>query len=364
MLANYEINANSINNNYLENNTNLKANDNLINLSHNNSPNEFATVTPLNKTHTVYGNDLAAYNNIIYPNSKNQINNNYAGNNINYLNNLNLRNVSNGNIINNPSNYNNLIQPSNNALFPQNQNLNPNIINVQNNNVLLNNKNNNALVNNQNNNRINKSNGIQSNDFWQKIDRRKHSNSNNNAQNSIISPNRRSNNNNDSEQMNQVLDDFFGDFFNNEGHNQVNSNQVQIRMGSSPDEDLQPHIYFQSFFSPFGINGGAFRQNYSSNFGNQLATFMNLLQRGRRGPAHPPATREALSKLKRFPLIERFCKKKNGKLELPNCCICQCEIELGKETVLLPCGHMYHWDCCLHWLKTNNTCPMCRFEIK
>ena len=76
------------------------------------------------------------------------------------------------------------------------------------------------------------------------------------------------------------------------------------------------------------------------------------------------AINEALRKLKRFPLIERFCKKNNGKLELPNCCICQSEIELGKETVLLPCGHMYHWDCCLEWLKTNNTCPMCRFEVK
>ena len=79
---------------------------------------------------------------------------------------------------------------------------------------------------------------------------------------------------------------------------------------------------------------------------------------------HRPATNEALRKLKRFSLSERFCKKANGKMELFNCCICQCEIEIGKETVLLPCGHMYHWECCLHWIKTNNTCPICRFEIK
>ena len=131
-----------------------------------------------------------------------------------------------------------------------------------------------------------------------------------------------------------------------------------------PSQHIEPHIYFQSFFSPFGIMSDDFRQNYSSNFGNQIARMMNLLQRQRSRNAHPPATNEALRKLKRFALSERFCKKTNGKMELPNCCICQCEIEIGKETVLLPCGHMYHWECCLHWLKTNNTCPMCRFEIK
>ena len=363
MLVDYGINENSLgnNNHYLNNGYNIKTNDEHINSNTNdNLPTEFATVTQLNKPNEVYGNDLAAHNNIIYSNSQNnqnQITNNYSGNEINYLNNMNIN------------------QPSNNTLIFQNQNQNPNIINVQNTNALINKQSNNSLLTyqnnnaivihqNNNNNRINKSNGLQSNDFWQKIDRRKHSNPNNNTQNNITSQNRRNNRNNDSDQMNQVLDDFFGDFFNNENRHQMSSNQVQIRMGSSPDIELQPHIYFQPFFSNFGINGGAFRQNYSSNFGNQLATLMNLMQRGRRGPAHPPATREALSKLKRFPLIEKFCQKKNGKLELPNCCICQCEIELGKETVLLPCGHMYHWDCCLHWLKTNNTCPMCRFEIK
>jgi E3 ubiquitin-protein ligase RNF115/126 len=112
---------------------------------------------------------------------------------------------------------------------------------------------------------------------------------------------------------------------------------------------------------------GVFQQNYLSNFGNRMflndiARFLAMAQRGKN--PHPPASQEALNKLKRFPLIERFCQKKDGKMELPNCCICQNEIELGKETVLLPCGHMYHWECCLKWLQTNNTCPICRFEIK
>ena len=47
-------------------------------------------------------------------------------------------------------------------------------------------------------------------------------------------------------------------------------------------------------------------------------------------------------------------KEKDGKLELPSCCICLDEIALGEKTVLLPCGHMFHSDCIITWLKKNN----------
>ena len=63
-------------------------------------------------------------------------------------------------------------------------------------------------------------------------------------------------------------------------------------------------------------------------------------------------------------MSEKYCKKNNkGKFELPNCCICISDINKGEETVLLPCGHMFHWKCCYSWLKENNTCPVCRFEL-
>ena len=219
---------------------------------------------------------------------------------------------------------------------------------------------------------------MNSHDFWTKIDNRRlnSQNSQNNLgiqnQNMNITNLNSTNNNRSDDPMNQVLDDFFGDFFNNEGPTQTqtipSSNGIQISIGNNLSH-MGPHSFFHSFSSPFGINRGVFQNNYFSNFGNRLflsdlARLIALQQRGRGRTAHPPATRDALSKLKRFPLAERFCKKTDGKMELPNCCICQCEIELGKETVLLPCGHMYHWECCLHWLKTNNTCPICRFEIK
>ena len=61
---------------------------------------------------------------------------------------------------------------------------------------------------------------------------------------------------------------------------------------------------------------------------------------------------------------DKYCKMdSNGKLELPNCCICISDIQKKENTVLLPCGHMFHWKCCHKWLKNNNTCPVCRFKL-
>ena len=134
----------------------------------------------------------------------------------------------------------------------------------------------------------------------------------------------------------------------------------------------------QSIFDPVFLSFGSmfnnnFRDNFSSNFrsnfrGNFLNEIIRILERNQEEAArraHPPTSESALKKLKRFPLTDKYCKKdKNGKLELPSCCICLNDIEKNEETVLLPCGHMFHWNCCLSWLKGNNTCPMCRFVIK
>jgi hypothetical protein len=153
----------------------------------------------------------------------------------------------------------------------------------------------------------------------------------------------------------------------------------------SSDGEARPyHIVVQSqnvsqnIFDPLFLAFGAmfdnnFRNNFSSNFrsnfrGNFLSEIIRILERNQEEAArkaHPPTSVSALKKLKRFPLSEKYCKKdKKGKLELPSCCICLNDIEMKEETVLLPCGHMFHWDCCLNWLKGNNTCPMCRFVIK
>ena len=143
---------------------------------------------------------------------------------------------------------------------------------------------------------------------------------------------------------------------------------IYIQSQNVPQNIFDP--LFLAFGSMFDNN---FRNNYSSNFrsnfrGNFLEEIIRILERNQEEAArkaHPPTSESALKKLKRFNLSEKYCKKdKKGKIELPSCCICISDIEMKEETVLLPCGHMFHWNCCLNWLKGNNTCPMCRFVIK
>jgi len=268
--------------------------------------------------------------------------------------------ISSNNNNNNQILNNNIILPNSRNNGAQNANIINQLQNQRNNNIInyTNNHHNNIINNNQN----------RRNDFWSKVDNHNSSSNhrNNNNNHHHLQPSNQNNNRNHiAHPMDQILDDFFGDFFND------NHIHIIVRHGHNNHnhrESIRPHIFFNSFFAPFGIMNDDFETNYFSNFGNPFGgrgRRIIIFGGGHREDAHPPASDNALKKLKRFNMEEKFCKQKeDGSIELPNCCICQCEIEKGKETVLLPCGHMYHWDCCLHWLKTNNTCPICRFEIK
>ncbi len=166
----------------------------------------------------------------------------------------------------------------------------------------------------------------------------------------------------------------FGDMRNIDGStiiiNQNDQNPVQILVNN---QNVSSDI-FDPIFSSFGsIFNDNFINNFSSNFASnfngdffdQVQTILENNQHESEKHSSGPTEDKSLKKLKRFQLTNKYCKKgKNGKIELPNCCICLSEIAKGQETVLLPCGHMFHWKCCLNWLKKNNTCPMCRFEIK
>jgi len=149
--------------------------------------------------------------------------------------------------------------------------------------------------------------------------------------------------------------------------NQSNNSPMQIVVNN---QNVSNEV-FDPIFSQFGaIFDDNFANNFSSNFasnfdGNFFDEVQRIVENNQQETSNGPTKDKTLSKLKRFNLTSKYCKKgKNGKIELPNCCICLSEIAKGKETVLLPCGHMFHWKCCLNWLKKNNTCPMCRFEIK
>ncbi|KFG41457.1 zinc finger, C3HC4 type (RING finger) domain-containing protein [Toxoplasma gondii GAB2-2007-GAL-DOM2] len=49
--------------------------------------------------------------------------------------------------------------------------------------------------------------------------------------------------------------------------------------------------------------------------------------------------------------------------ERPSCTVCTLTLEEGDLSIILPCGHVFHWQCAHAWLRCNSTCPNCRADI-
>ena len=45
------------------------------------------------------------------------------------------------------------------------------------------------------------------------------------------------------------------------------------------------------------------------------------------------------------------------------CCVCLEAQEVGDRATKLPCGHLFHTECVVQWLRKHGTCPSCRYEL-
>ena len=204
------------------------------------------------------------------------------------------------------------------------------------------------------------------NNFY--LDNNRNINSNSNPNNSNINPsNNNANNNVNNPNQNQSA--------NNTANNY---NFVFIPFNVSPfSGSVNRHPFdFAVFEGPIGSNEFTnpsdnffldnFASNFISNFINPMTriVFINAMQNQHHG--NPPASQTAIDKLKHFKMEKKYCKKSEqdpNKLEYPECSICLMEVNDGEDTILLPCGHMFHEKCVTQWLKIHNTCPLCRFEL-
>eukprot|EP00441_Pelagodinium_beii_P013736 CAMPEP_0197663352 /NCGR_PEP_ID=MMETSP1338-20131121/57107_1 /TAXON_ID=43686 ORGANISM="Pelagodinium beii, Strain RCC1491" /NCGR_SAMPLE_ID=MMETSP1338 /ASSEMBLY_ACC=CAM_ASM_000754 /LENGTH=251 /DNA_ID=CAMNT_0043241671 /DNA_START=24 /DNA_END=779 /DNA_ORIENTATION=- len=44
------------------------------------------------------------------------------------------------------------------------------------------------------------------------------------------------------------------------------------------------------------------------------------------------------------------------------CVVCQESLIVGSKAKTMPCGHLFHDDCLIEWVKKSNSCPTCRFD--
>jgi hypothetical protein len=75
--------------------------------------------------------------------------------------------------------------------------------------------------------------------------------------------------------------------------------------------------------------------------------------------ANHPATDDAISRLAERQMTEddKEENKETGELKFCECTIWT--VECADKAIQLECGHYYHKDCLIPWLKIHNKCPTC-----
>ncbi|KAK1944301.1 Protein REVEILLE 8 [Phytophthora citrophthora] len=88
----------------------------------------------------------------------------------------------------------------------------------------------------------------------------------------------------------------------------------------------------------------------------------------------PPRRKEIEAQLTRAVMtLEDVKSDPNSGVKASQCCICLNDsdpsgdsdggVDTGSEMAQLPCAHIFHEDCIIHWLQCGSTCPMCRRTV-
>ena len=125
-----------------------------------------------------------------------------------------------------------------------------------------------------------------------------------------------------------------------------------------PQMPQMPPMFFSSSSSSSSSDNR--RRNISFfDFNNGLFDdfFTQFLQR--MGSRENPTDEEILNELPETQIEDA------SKLdpEKRNCIICLEDFKNGDKAIILPCIHIFHNECIKNWLKTQNTCPICKFKL-
>lgn len=91
-------------------------------------------------------------------------------------------------------------------------------------------------------------------------------------------------------------------------------------------------------------------------FAPQIIRFMRRARDP--GANWQPTSRNILNKM----VKQKFKPEEGTETE---CVICMVDYEEGDEVTPLPCNakHFFHTECIQNWLKSNNSCPLCKKPV-
>lgn len=78
-------------------------------------------------------------------------------------------------------------------------------------------------------------------------------------------------------------------------------------------------------------------------------------------PRAPPASKEVVANLPVITVTEETIAKLGSGTE---CAVCRESLMINDQMQELPCKHLFHPPCLKPWLDENNSCPICRHELR
>ncbi|CAN6196043.1 unnamed protein product, partial [Urochloa humidicola] len=78
-------------------------------------------------------------------------------------------------------------------------------------------------------------------------------------------------------------------------------------------------------------------------------------------PRAPPASKEVVANLPVITVTEEVIARLGSETE---CAVCRENLVVGDKMQELPCKHLFHPPCLKPWLDENNSCPICRHELR
>ncbi|KAK3133401.1 hypothetical protein QOZ80_6AG0536090 [Eleusine coracana subsp. coracana] len=78
-------------------------------------------------------------------------------------------------------------------------------------------------------------------------------------------------------------------------------------------------------------------------------------------PKVPPASKEVVANLPIITVTDEVIARLGSETE---CAVCRENLVVDDKMQELPCKHLFHPPCLKPWLDENNSCPICRHELR